>query len=132
MNAFAIHAALVPPTLHSSRHTTNKPHGTLQVYSEEQVQECIDKIGFPMIIKPTSGAGSMGVYKVSDPQELLQRVKQLLAEQQGDEHSNSWVYQYDAGIQPEAPIVAETFVTPQVCVVFRWVVPRRARPNLLL
>ena len=51
---------------------------------------------------------------MSDPDELRQRVGQLLAEQSGDGHSNSWVYQYDAGIQPEAPIVAETFITPQV------------------
>ena len=34
------------------------------IWSEEDCQKAADKVGFPMIIKPTSGAGSMGVYKV--------------------------------------------------------------------
>jgi biotin carboxylase len=36
----------------------------LQVYTIDNVPECVEKVGFPMIVKPTSGAGSMGVYKV--------------------------------------------------------------------
>lgn len=71
----------------------------LQVYTVDNVPECVEKVGFPMIIKPTSGAGSMGVYKVEDEVELKERVQQLLSEQSGDGHSNSWIYQYDAGVQ---------------------------------
>lgn len=36
----------------------------VQMWGPEQIPEAIEKVGFPMIIKPTSGAGSMGVYKV--------------------------------------------------------------------
>ena len=36
----------------------------VQMWGEEQIPEAVSRVGFPMIIKPTSGAGSMGVYKV--------------------------------------------------------------------
>jgi biotin carboxylase len=65
-----------------------------------------------MIIKPTSGAGSMGVYKVVDEADLVEKVKQLVSELKGDSDAgnNAWIYQYDAGLKAEAPIVAETYV----------------------
>jgi hypothetical protein len=52
------------------------------------------------------------VYKVVDEADLVDKVKQLVSELKGDSDAgnNAWIYQYDAGLKAEAPIVAETYV----------------------
>lgn len=85
------------------------------------------QVGFPMIIKPTSGAGSMGVYKVVDEADLRDKVKQLVSELSGesDAGNNAWIYQYDSGLKAEAPIVAETYVVCCLGTVEKGLSPKR-------
>lgn len=50
--------------------------------------------------------------QVVDEQDLRERIQQLVAELKGesDAGNNAWIYQYDAGLKAEAPIIAETYV----------------------
>lgn len=50
------------------------PYLTLQ--TEEEISQIINRIGFPMIIKPANGGSSVGISKVNDKKQLKKAIKE--------------------------------------------------------
>lgn len=42
----------------------------VEVRTMEDCERAIETVGFPMVVKPTSGAGSQGVYRADTPEEV--------------------------------------------------------------
>jgi biotin carboxylase len=40
----------------------------------DDCEKAIEIVGFPMVVKPTSGAGSQGVYRADTPEETRKLV----------------------------------------------------------
>ncbi len=78
----------------------------MQIYNMEDCIKAEEHIGFPMVVKPTVGQGSYGVYRVMDKSELTETVARIFS----DIKSNWCLDRNSIGTQ--APIVAETLVVP--------------------
>ncbi|KNC78053.1 hypothetical protein SARC_09499 [Sphaeroforma arctica JP610] len=78
----------------------------VQIWTEKDIAKAAEKVGFPMIIKPTVGMGSAGVYKIQDEEELDTMVKRLL-----EDISSDWMLSQNQ-VGDQAPILAETFIVP--------------------
>eukprot|EP01134_Creolimax_fragrantissima_P007765 CFRG7765T1 len=72
----------------------------------DDVKPCIEEVGFPMIVKPTAGAGSEGVYKVFSEKELTDAVALILGDIEGNPLLST------TGMTNFCPIVAETMLIP--------------------
>jgi carnosine synthase len=53
---------------------------TFLISSEAEVNEAAAKVGFPSVLKPVSGAASLGVKKVTSQAELLQCYREVVTE----------------------------------------------------
>ena len=59
--------------------TTQKPPRTAAVITEmHQVHQAVNKLPFPLIIKPVRGSGSVGVHIVKNESEIMSTSQQLL------------------------------------------------------
>ncbi|KNC86072.1 hypothetical protein SARC_01764 [Sphaeroforma arctica JP610] len=76
------------------------------VKSVDDVPKCIETVGFPMIIKPTAGAGSEGVHKVYTEEELTKAVGTILEDIEVNPLLST------QGMTDFCPIVAETLLVP--------------------
>eukprot|EP01134_Creolimax_fragrantissima_P006282 CFRG6282T1 len=79
------------------------------IFTLADVDNAAKSVGFPMIIKPTSGGGSQGVYRVNDIDELKEKTQRLLKEA-----SENWILSGNPGMKNTAPVLAETFIVPIV------------------
>ncbi len=59
---------------------TDKQNQYLQIYSEENLKECVDMLGLPLIIKYASGGGGKGMRIVEDKAELNSSYQLVLLE----------------------------------------------------
>merc|ERR1719277_1603075 len=50
------------------------------IHSEDQVQPAARHVGFPAVLKPISGAASLGVKKVTKEEELLHCYREVVEE----------------------------------------------------
>lgn len=80
----------------------------MQIWKPEEAPMVGETIGFPMIIKPTVGMGSSGVYRVNTQQELVQTLERLFEDIKSD-----WTLNRN-NIGRQAPVIAETFVLPTI------------------
>ena len=78
----------------------------VQVWSVEDCSKAADVVGFPMIIKPTVGMGSCGVYRVDDAEQLRVMVSRLLKDIDDD-----WALAQNK-VGKQAPVLAETCIIP--------------------
>ncbi|KNC82645.1 hypothetical protein SARC_05066 [Sphaeroforma arctica JP610] len=72
----------------------------------DDVPACVEAVGFPMIVKPTAGAGSEGVYKVFSEEELSNAVTTILEDIKGNPLLST------QGMTDFCPIIAETLLIP--------------------
>jgi len=80
----------------------------VQIWTIDDVPTAAEVVKFPMIIKPTVGMGSSGVYKCMDEEELHETVERLL-----EDIRSNWALNRNT-IGDQAPILAETFITPTI------------------
>jgi len=78
----------------------------VQVWTLADCQKAEDIVGFPMIIKPTVGMGSCGVYRIDDAAQLKLMVTRLLRDIDED-----WALAQNK-VGQQAPILAETCIVP--------------------
>lgn len=84
---------------------TPKAHA---IKSIDDIDAAIERVGFPMIIKPTAGAGSEGVYKAFNRDDLVKFTAQILKEIESNPYLTT------DGLDLVAPIVAETLLIPVI------------------
>jgi D-alanine-D-alanine ligase len=58
--------------------------------SADDVDQCIEKLGFPVIVKPAQEGSSIGMSKASNREELLKALK-LASEYRCDVYAEAWV-----------------------------------------
>ncbi|GBG32656.1 Carnosine synthase 1 [Hondaea fermentalgiana] len=82
----------------------------VQIWDVEDADLAAREIGFPMIVKPSSGMGSAGVYRVDDNAELRETLERVFAD-----IDSSWGLKVNHGaVQRQAPVLAETCVLPNI------------------
>jgi len=77
-----------------------------QIWSTEDAGKAEEHIGFPMIVKPTVGMGSSGVYRVDSREQLDETLQRLFEDIRTDWALNR------TSVGAQAPVLAETFVLP--------------------
>ena len=77
-----------------------------QMWSVDDIEKAIDHVGFPMIIKPTVGMGSQGVYRADNEEQLRTQTARLFAD-----IDNDWMLAASK-LGEQAPVLAETFIEP--------------------
>jgi len=76
----------------------------------DDVPKAAAEVKFPLIVKPTSGAGSGGVYRANNEEELKELVTKSLADLAANH-----MLGYNPGMTgDEAPLVAEQFLQPKM------------------
>eukprot|EP01134_Creolimax_fragrantissima_P006053 CFRG6053T1 len=75
--------------------------------SSADIPKLVEYIGFPMIVKPTSGAGSLGVYKAFDEAELEVTIDRCLKDL-----TNNVYLSTNVGLASDSPIVVEQLLIP--------------------
>lgn len=80
----------------------------MQIWKPEDAAAAGEAIGFPMIVKPTVGMGSSGVYRVNSQEELTDTLERLFNDIKTD-----WTLNRNS-IGKQAPVIAETFVMPTI------------------
>eukprot|EP01134_Creolimax_fragrantissima_P002773 CFRG2773T1 len=78
---------------------------SMEIFTEADIQKAAGMVGFPMIVKPQMGAGSAGVYKVTDEIDLTEKSREILAEAK-----DSWDLQWNPGLAGVAPVMVEQFL----------------------
>jgi len=78
-----------------------------QIWNMEDGLKAQEHVGFPMVVKPTVGQGSYGVYRVMNKEELSTTLERIF-----DDIKSNWCLDRNA-IGTQAPIIAETLVVPQ-------------------
>mmetsp|Transcript_16358 Transcript_16358/g.31789 ORF Transcript_16358/g.31789 Transcript_16358/m.31789 type:complete len:502 (-) Transcript_16358:479-1984(-) len=82
----------------------------VQIWDVNDAEVAAREIGFPMIVKPSSGMGSAGVYRVDDNAELRHTLERVFAD-----IDSSWGLKNNHGaVQRQAPVMAETCVLPNI------------------
>lgn len=83
---------------------------TCEVWTVEDVDKAAGIVGFPMVVKPSSGAGSQGVYRADTVDELRQLVARVL-----EDCKTSVQLVYNPGVADDtAPVFCETCMIPTV------------------
>ncbi len=78
------------------------------------IDVCIEKLGFPVIVKPAQEGSSIGMSKAHNKQELEQAFK-LAAQYQCDVYAEAWVTgaEYTVAILDDEPLPAIRLETPR-------------------
>lgn len=80
----------------------------MQIWRPEDATAVGETVGFPMIVKPTVGMGSSGVYRVDTQEQLIETLDRLFEDIKTD-----WTLNRNS-IGKQAPVIAETFVLPTI------------------
>lgn len=83
--------------------------------AEEDIEKCIKKLSFPMIVKPALEGSSIGMSKASNRDELIIAWR-LAAKYQCDVYSESWVEgkEYTVGVLADEALPVIRLETPNV------------------
>jgi biotin carboxylase len=76
----------------------------VQIFTTADVAKAAAVVGFPMIVKPCTGMGSSGVYKVTELAQLEAVVQRVFSDM-----SKNWALSQKAHAE-QAPMLAETFI----------------------
>jgi carnosine synthase len=80
----------------------------VQIWSSDDAATAAEHVGFPMIVKPTVGMGSSGVYRVDSREQLDETLGRLF-----EDIRNDWTLNRNS-VGSQAPVLAETFVLPNL------------------
>ncbi len=77
------------------------------------IDACVEKLGFPVIVKPAEEGSSIGMSKAHDKQELVQAFK-LAAQYNCDVYAEAWITgaEYTVAILDGAPLPVIRLETP--------------------
>ncbi|KNC76902.1 hypothetical protein SARC_10623 [Sphaeroforma arctica JP610] len=76
--------------------------------SLDDVDEAMKKVPFPLVVKPTAGAGSMGVFRANTEDDLKMYVGRVF-----EEIAKSQILAQNPGVSNEAPCMIEEFLQPK-------------------
>ena len=103
------------------------PHA-FRCKTNKEIEEAVEKIGYPVIIKPIAGAGSADTYRVNEPAQLASTLKKIkhVQEVSTEEFIDGREFTYDTvcvdGV-PKYENVAEYLPRPLIARSNEWISP---------
>jgi len=79
-----------------------------QVQSVEEIDRVLKEVPFPVVVKPTAGAGSMGVFRADNEADLRKYITMVF-----EEIAKSEILSTNPGVENEAPCMVEQFLLPK-------------------
>ncbi|MEZ9423321.1 acetyl-CoA carboxylase biotin carboxylase subunit family protein [Vibrio lentus] len=77
--------------------------------NEQSIKQFSNDVGFPLILKPTKGASSVGVIKIENMKELLENVSSLQGDEwELEEYIDGDIYHIDGIVDKDGEIIFHT------------------------
>lgn len=76
--------------------------------TKEEMHAVVERVGFPLILKPSAGAGSCGVYRADTMEEALKHYDTIM-----EEMRENWGLEWNPGLETNVVLVEELLVGPE-------------------